>query len=445
MNLRETAFGWCARLQRYPVPEILRSLGTDWPARAGAPADTGPLRRLLQHSMRQVPYYEYYLGRSNLEHADSGELIAALKAMPVLTKEIIRQNFERLKSADLGSRRWYYNTSGGSTGEPVKLVQDDTFRAWCSASSRFACQCMGCEYGDRKVLVWGSERDILQGTVGLKAKLSRWLENCQVLNAFRMTPQDMRRFLQVMDQRPARLIVAYAQALYELARFAEAENIKIRPQFAATTSAGTLYPHMRETIQRVFHCPVYNWYGSREVGLIGTELPGREGLWVPPWGQYVEIIDESGRECCPGQVGSILVTCLTNYAMPLIRYQIGDRGAFACMRDGQQVLQTVCGREVDAFRRPDGTLIDGEYFTHLVYFRPWVQKFQFVQTSHESVVLSVVLPEGSPPPPQTELDTLSNGVRKVLGQGAKIQFNWVKDIPPSPSGKYRYTISNCAT
>jgi len=172
------AFGWCARLQRYPAPEILRSLGTDWPARAGTPADTGPLRRLLQHSMRQVPYYEYHLGRSNLEHVDSGELVAALKAMPVLTKEIIRQNFERLKSADLGSRRWYYNTSGGSTGEPVKLVQDDTFRAWCSASSRFACQCMGCEYGDRKVLVWGSERDILQGTVGLKAKLSRWLENC---------------------------------------------------------------------------------------------------------------------------------------------------------------------------------------------------------------------------------------------------------------------------
>ena len=129
--------------------------------------------------------------------------------------------------------------------------------------------------------------------------------------------------------------------------------------------------------------------------------------------------------------------------MPLIRYRIGDRGAFAWVRGGQQVLQNVFGREVDAFRRSDGTLIDGEYFTHLVYFRPWVRKFQFVQTSNESLVLSVVLGQGCARPPQSELNSLSEGVRKVLGPAAKIEFSWVEEIPPSASGKYRYTICKC--
>ena len=117
--------------------------------------------------------------------------------------------------------------------------------------------------------------------MGLRAKVGRWLENCRTLNAFRMTPEDMRRFLKTMDERPARLIIAYAQALYDLAQFAEAESIRVRPQSAATTSAGTLYPYMRKTIQRVFQCPVYNFYGSREVGLVATETAWPRGSLGP--------------------------------------------------------------------------------------------------------------------------------------------------------------------
>ena len=199
------------------------------------------------------------------------ELLRTLGRLPVMTKDIIRRDFERLKSDDLSSRQWYYNTSGGSTGEPIRLVQDRDYNTHGIALAWLAYRCMGYEYGDRKVWIWGSERDILQGSMGLRAKVGRWLENCRTLNAFRMTPEDMRRFLKTMDERPARLIIAYAQALYDLAQFAEAESIRVRPQSAATTSAGTLYPYMRKTIQRVFQCPVYNFYGSREVGLVATE------------------------------------------------------------------------------------------------------------------------------------------------------------------------------
>src|SRR5216110_1243617 len=124
----------------------------------------------------------------------------------------------------------------------------------------------------------------------------------------------MREFIETLNRLRPSLIVAYAQAIYELARFAERESIEVVPQRAAVTSAGTLYPFMRDKIAQVFGCKVFNLYGSREVSDIACELPGFNGLWVAPWGNFVEIVDEAGRPVPPGTEGNIVVTCLTNYA-----------------------------------------------------------------------------------------------------------------------------------
>jgi phenylacetate-CoA ligase len=127
--------------------------------------------------------------------------------------------------------------------------------------------------------------------------------------------------------------------------------------------------------------------------------------------------------------------------MPLLRYQIGDRGTLTSRSDGQQVLESVLGREVDAFRRTDGALIDGEYFTHLLYFKPWARQFQFVQTHLDSLVVKVVLIPAAPRPPTAEVEGLNRDIRKVLGAATSIDWEWVDAIPPLASGKFRYTMS----
>ena len=144
-----------------------------------------------------------------------------------------------------------------------------------------------------------------------------------------------------------------------------------------------------------------NQYGSREVSNIACEIPGIEGLWVAPWGSYVEILDDEGLPVHPGEEGNIVVvTCLTNYAMPLLRYWIGDRGALLPEPtpggSGLQILKHVSGRNVDVFRTRDETLVDGEYFTHLLYFQPWVWKFQVIQKGYEHLVFKVVEEMGMP-------------------------------------------------
>ncbi len=219
------------------------------------------VRDLLQHASSNVPYY------SAFTLPESGELLPSLRSFPILTKEIIRQQGEQLLAKNRNHSQCYTNTSGGSTGEPIQITQDQNYSAANFAAVLVIEEQLGFETGQKRVLLWGSERDIFTGSMGLKAKVGQWLTQTIYLNAFRMTPENMRNYLATINRYQPRLIVAYAQAIYELACFAESEKIAVAPQPAIVTSAGTLYPFMRDKLTQVFGCPgrVFNRYGSREV------------------------------------------------------------------------------------------------------------------------------------------------------------------------------------
>jgi phenylacetate-CoA ligase len=132
--------------------------------------------------------------------------------------------------------------------------------------------------------------------------------------------------------------------------------------------------------------------------------------------------------------------------MPLVRYWIGDRGALLPQSDspgGVQMLSHVSGRTVDTFRRNDQTLVDGEYFTHLLYFRPWVWKFQVVQKSYSHLLFRVVSTTGRPA--EKELEEIAARSRLAMGDDCEVEFEFCDELPPLCSGKFRYTISEvCA-
>lgn len=439
MNWRKPAYLTYAALRGYRFPSLLARYAREYESGAGGATVARALTELLRHCQQSVPFYAERLQDVRLEAGDPGEHLSRL---PVLTKETIRAHFAELQSADLGRRKWCYNTSGGSTGEPVRLIQDREYEDRCKAISQMYYSLLGCDVGRPIVLLWGSERD-LEGTETAKARFFNWLTNTTWLNAFRMSPERMRGFVNTLNRVRPSLILAYAQSAYELARFIERERLSLQPQRAMVTTAGTLFPFMREKIAQVFGCEVYNQYGSREVSDVAFELPGTEGLWVAPWGNFVEILDDHGRPVRPGEEGNIVVTCLTNYAMPLLRYSIGDRGALmpkqASNGSGFQVLKQVSGRNMDMFRTRDETLVDSQYFIHLCYFRPWVEKFQVVQRDYDQILFKVVGP--NPRPPRSELEDITAKSRLVMGDDCRVDFEFLSELPPNPSGKHRYTIS----
>jgi phenylacetate-CoA ligase len=256
----------------------------------------------------------------------------------------------------------------------------------------------------------------------------------------------MRRYISFINSKHPKLIGAYANALYELARYAEREGLQVLPQTAIITSAGTLYPFMRETIERIFQCRVFNRYGSREVGDIACERPDCEGLWVAPWGNYVEIIDSKGDRVPDGTEGEILVTSLTNYAMPFVRYKIGDLGMWADQKcqSGRKgpLLKSISGRLADCFVKKDGSFVVPEFFIHMVgveFNKGWIRKYQVIQKRDLSIVFRIV--SSGSDHPQEALNEIATNTRLIMDDDCEITFEFVDDIPASASGKYRYTLS----
>lgn len=158
------------------------------------------LSRLLLHAYQNVPYYRQILCSSGVVKKDGTLDLKKFTTIPFLTKEILRTHFEELKSVDIGRRKFYYNTSGGSTGVPVCFLQDAEYKRWARAVQTLYDNWTGYHTGMPKVLLWGSERDLFVGRETLGVRLKRWLKNEEWLNAFRMTETEMYQYVEAINR-----------------------------------------------------------------------------------------------------------------------------------------------------------------------------------------------------------------------------------------------------
>lgn len=439
MNLKKHIYFTLNTLRGFRYPQIYRDVIKEEKSVIASHITRNRLVKILHHCQNSVPYYTKLMNDIGCEKLLEQNPEIYLSKLPVLTKDVIRNKFQELKSLDLEKRKWNFNTSGGSTGEPIRLIQDQDYFDHSHPVKLLYSYLVGREIGEYQVNLWGSERDIFEATRNWKSIFSGFLSNTIYLNAYQMNLQQMAEFIRLLNEKPPKLILAYSQAIYELAKFAESEQIKVIPQKAIMTSSDTLHPWMREKIESVFQCQVFNRYGSREVGDIACERPGFTGLWVAPWGNYVEIVDDNNNPLPIGVEGNILITSLTNFAMPLIRYKIGDVGSLSANHSSGQILQHIAGRNTDMFKTHDGTMADGGYFMGLLYFKDWIQKYQIIQKSYSKIIVRIV-PLNSDYQLE-ELDDFVEKTKMLMGEDCVVNFEFVNDIQTTASGKYRYVMS----
>ncbi len=400
------------------------------------------LKQILFHVNATVPYYRKIFRDCGVV-IDGNVNLQKFTDIPLLTKEIIRREGENLYAQDYQNRHFYVNTSGGSTGEPVTFIQDYDYSSWSYAVHRYFQRVALRELGEPMIKLWGSERDVFQGSETWTTRLTNWLENITLLNSFVMSETNIERYVERWNRTRPRLVLAYTSSMLEFARYIEHNNISVYTPRAIVCSAEVLTEAVRSYIEKVMRCPVLNQYGSREVSLIACECPEKQGLHVFSLFNKVEILDEQLHECGPGIMGNIVVTNLANYSMPIIRYQIGDTAVSAerhmctCGR-GWPLIGSVTGRQSDHFCTRQGTLIHGEYFTHLFYNRPDIKQFQVVQRDYEQVEVFIV-PQVTITQ-QTHQD-ITDKIRLVMGDQCDVIISLVDDIARSSSGKFRYTIS----
>ncbi len=389
------------------------------------------LGALLAHSAARVPFYRDLFGRLGVDPraAAPREILAAL---PPLSRESLRARRSELASEDAARRGAYESATGGSTGTPLTFLQDpEHWRRNQAAMYRGFLWC-GWEIGDPLAYLWGSDVDSRHHRG--KGALRDALLGVKWLNAFSVTAEDMDRFLEQLDQSGRVLLVGYASSLALLARHALRRGGGPRLR-AVESSAEVLMPEVRRDIASAFGCAVLDRYGCREAGVIAHECGSGSGWHVNAENVIVET-DPEGR---------LLVTLLTNYSMPLIRYRnddLVDAGGGGCPCGRQlPLIAKVIGRRSDLVLSPSGRSIHGEFFTHLFYGQGNVREFQVIQRSRSELLIRIAPPGALSAP---EMAKMENAIRSHGDPGFVISWEQIPGIPRAASGKYRFVISEIA-
>jgi phenylacetate-CoA ligase len=161
----------------------------------------------------------------------------------------------------------------------------------------------------------------------------------------------------------------------------------------------------------------------------------------------VEVVDDEGRAVGEGEEGELLVTTLSNYTMPLIRYRIGDRavrGADLCSCGRPYpLLDRVLGRTESCVVRPGGGIVLPEFFIHVIgveHNDGSIAKFQVVQESLRGLTVVVVPSEGAGERALANADSIRARIVQAMGD-CEVEFALVDRIEPTPTGKHLYVVN----
>jgi phenylacetate-CoA ligase len=380
------------------------------------------LDALLQHAVAACPAHR---GRN-----------ASLDHFPVLTKEGLRDGFRQLAAEGSALRGWLQH-SGGSTGEPSTVRLDSAMHAW-----RIACGWRGDCWGglkptDRFAFLWGHPGD-LSGSARLRERLHAWLFNRWLSDVFALDDPRVREIhAWIHAKRPA-CLVGYASALLSYARLARVQGLRPPPLRKVVATAETCSAEDAAEIAAYFAAPVLQRYGAREVGDIAHQC--EQGAWhVHSDHVLLEVRRDDGSISSDGE-GSLLVTCLSNYSMPLIRYEIGDRADLTpqpcpCGR-GLPTFTALLGRVSDYIDLADGGRLSSLVFNHLLRSAP-IRQFQVVQSAPGRIRLRIL-----PLADFTEaaLVPLQRYLAANCGGRLALALELVEDIETSPSGKLRQVV-----
>lgn len=393
------------------------------------------LAGLLNHAREHVPFY-----RDRLQEAGpiiSADAFDVLRRLPVVQREQLQKNPSAFCSEVEEGREDY---TGGSTGTPLQFKVDSAMHRSREASLMWADSHAGWRPGEKMAMLWGADKDLRSALRSWKLHLRWWMENRRWYNAFDMGPFEMEHFHQELRSFCPDWLVAYAGAAHTYAGFlTEAGHRPSYPRRGVICSAEVLTDSMRQDIADVFRCPLFDRYGNRETGAIAAECMAHQGLHI----NEAQLVVEVNSPDPMNEPGAILVTSLVNWAMPFIRYDTGDLGLWRSHEDcscGRRSLRLarIMGRQSDVIQTRTGQCIHGEFFTHLFYGSRGVQQFQFVQESGDDYRLLLKADEDQC---RRLEDGWRQAIRDKVGPSAGLRIDYVQHIPPSPSGKRRFTYS----
>jgi phenylacetate-CoA ligase len=403
------------------------------------------VRRTVNRAAREVPYYRRTLGNIGWDFKNTEFSYEDFLNIPKVEKEDLRDRLSEFLNANYRGRVTAGRTSG-STGHSLNLYNDCEQETYSEAGRWRAKAWWGIKPGSPHVSVWGRPYTGYKDRLSQKAK--SYFMNTLLFSAFDLQEETLAQIWKKIRRFKPSIIYGYPSGIFPLAGYLKengkhADGIELK---VIMVTAETITSQQRSLIEDVFGCRTANEYGCSETGGFVYECP--HGSWhISSELTFIEFLDQQGNPQPPGQTGEIYVTHLRNNYMPLIRYKVGDMGAFLpglcpCGR-GLPLMKVSVTKESDIFQLANGKTYSSEVFDYinlavLKAYPASILQFRVVQKNLDTFEVDVV--SGSSTSGHGE-ELFKRLMNEQLGKTVQIHLKRVPRIEREPSGKLRYFVS----
>lgn len=411
------------------------------------------LQRLVKHCYNSVPYYKRIFDERGILPEDI-KCREDLKILPILTKQIIRENYDTLFSSSIKPSHRRPSSTGGSTGTPLKFCTDA--KEWSSwkASTLRAWSWYGINLGDKIFSLGGNSINQKKNILSYKGMYDRFIMRNYKFSSANVSDEHMQKnYEEFMNLNP-QVMRGYGSSLYIFARYIERKRYPVVKLKAILTTGEVLMPEYRRKLEEIFNAPVYDAYGAGDGGILSHECIERNGLHITEESCIIEITDKNGVPLSDGQVGFVCTTDLDNYAFPFLRYHVGDMAYIksekcSCGRSSR-VIGEVIGRAGKLVYNKQGvplspTMLPFMLYPNLDYHNEAnqllynkIDRFQIRQNAKGNIDVLVKLKDETEE--KSQFDYILDNFRKHFVE-SEIQLKFVYDIPCLPSGKDDYCVS----
>lgn len=412
-------------------------------------------RKLIKFAFDNSQYYNKLYTQAGITRESLDDI--DITNLPTVNKSDVLNNFDRLitrkditqkeladfdndKSLDdkLCKEKYHIVHSSGSTGNPAYFLYDK--KAWdkmLSGMLRGALWDMSLFQifkfvVSRPKIMYVAATD---GRYGGAMAVGDGIEGIGASQLFIDINTPLNQWVSKINDFKPNVIIGYPSAVKILGELIESGKISISA-LRVVSCGEPLRVGLREYFEKVFNTTVANYYGASEALILGAETDGEDGMYLFDDMNYFEIINDK-----------MYVTCLYNFAQPLIRYEISDR---LNIKDDNfskypfTRVETILGRDEDILWFENKNK-DKEFLHPLSvegFSLNGMRDYQFVQKNNKGFELIIEADDGKE---EIIKEKMTENINKVLCEknldNVEFYIKFIdRIIPDKISGKKRLTI-----
>lgn len=395
---------------------------------------------LLIHLLRQVPFYHQRLAQAGF--IEGQPLTPEIwSRIPVLTRAELQEAGPALHAPKLptGHGKVTELTTSGSTGRPVKALSSEIVQFFWEVMTMREHLWHQRDFTAKLAAI----RSFPSGLADYPEGTHSTYWNSAIRDTFGTGPAvglhigaKVEEQVEWLRREQPDYLLIYPSALHALLLHCRRDKLRIPGLRQVRTISELLSPELRDLCRDVWGLEIADVYSTQETGYLASQCPEEGAYHVQSESVLLEVLDDEGLPCQPGQVGQVVVTPLHNFAMPMLRYAVGDLaevGAPCPCGRGLPVLKRILGRTRDMLVYPDGrrawALLGSSHYTSI----PEIRQFQIVQHAVDDLEIRIVADRRLT---EAEEANLRRWMQQRCGHDFPIRVTYHDEIPRSAGGKF---------